>query len=588
MFAAFPEPLLVEQGLASLSLEDLAAVGERLGFQEELTSKARLLADLPAKLCDKATVRRLIRDLEGEAAEALWIAAAAENLYPALGPSLLFRFGATAPPGELVRRALLLPDAATGFLRPPAALLEALHAEAAKRFLPPPAEPPATAVSVETSSAFRDAAAIWCYLIKNPITLTQSGATPKRALAKLIPLLEVPEEEGLVAAAAEAFGFSRLEALAAALERGGAVRRDDSTLLASPWLEDDVASAERLFPLEFVRGAVEKGESAAALLAAYALNLAPPETWVSAAALVERAAAAAGPASEAAARETLFAAFVAGFAAAGGAEEDLRLARTAELGPTEPPPAAEVEFLVGGNFELKVPYEVPTALRLRIEAFADQTGGGRYPSFLLSKGSVYRALDAGVSAEEIVAFLNAHASRPLPQNVEFSLRDWAEQYGAVAFYDGLVVAADTPEKADEIAQLPSLAQYVKGRRELYAVELARKDYGPVRDELQAAGYLPRSLPDEPATPVSARALFDAPEPAREGRARVPAGKVGAILAFAVENGRELRLWLAEEEEPLDVQPTKLTSYRGEAFLHVAGNRERPRIPVAAIARATFR
>lgn len=588
MFGAVPEPLSAEQGLASLSLEDLADVGERLGLQEELTSKARLLTDLPSKLCDKATVRRLIRDLEGEAAGALWIAAAAESLYPALGPELLYRFGATTPPAELVRRALLLPDAATGFYRPPAVLLETLHAEAAKRLLPPAAEPPATLASVEPSSAFRDAAAIWCYVIKNPITLTQSGATPKRALAKLIPLLEVPEEEGPVAAAAEALGFSRLEALAAALERRGALRRDDSTLLASPWLEGDVASAERLFPVELVRGVIEKAESAAGLRVAYALRAAPRETWMSAAALVERAAAGAGPAAEAEARETLGAAFVAGFVAAGGGGEDLRLARVAELGPAEVAAAAEIDFLVGGNFELKVPYEVPTALRLRLEAFADQTAGGRYPSFRLSKASVYRALDAGVSAEEIVAFLTAHASRPLPQNVEFSLRDWAGQYGAVAFHDGLLVAADTPEKANEIAQLPALAPYLKGRRDLYAVELSRKDYAAVREELQAAGYLPRSLPRESDGAVSARALFDAPAPAREGTARAPAGTTAAVLAFAVENGRELRLWLVEEEEPLDVQPTKLTSYRGEAFLHVAGNRERSRIPVAAIARATFR
>ncbi len=114
-----------------------------------------------------------------------------------------------------------------------------------------------------------------------------------------------------------------------------------------------------------------------------------------------------------------------------------------------------------------------------------------------------------MAVEEILTFLKEHASAPVPQNVEFSLNDWAQQYGTFSFYDGLVVVTDEAEKADEVANLPGVAPLVKGRREFHAVEIARADYRAVREALTSAGYLPRSLRSEAEGDVSPRALFDA-------------------------------------------------------------------------------
>ncbi|NIT37144.1 MAG: hypothetical protein GTN49_11720 [candidate division Zixibacteria bacterium] len=512
MLNSYPKPVSLQRGLASLPLEDLAAIGEHVGLQEELTSKARLLGGVPARLTDRSTVRRLIRELEAASAKALFVAAACEKLAPSLGARLVFRFGTTSPPRAAVTRALLLPDASSGLYRPPAEILPHVHDEAVKKLAGPGARPPRSPVNLEPLSAFRDAVAVWCHTIKNPITLTQSGATPKRALAKLSPLLEVAEEEAPLSTVVERFGFNRLEFLVNDAERRGALKREGDVLHATNWLTADLRGVADDYNAELVRGAVEEDETGGALLAVYICSLSRTRRWRPLEGVVENVINFSTGFEEAAIRKALFSLFVSGFATAGFDDGGaLLVARSAAFEGREAPRAkvAEPEFLLGGNFELKVAYDAPTETRLKLEAFADQTGGGRFPSYLISKSSFYRALDAGVAVEEILTFLKEHASAPVPQNVEFSLNDWAQQYGTFSFYDGLVVVTDEAEKADEVANLPGVAPLVKGRREFHAVEIARADYRAVREALTSAGYLPRSLRSEAEGDVSPRALFDA-------------------------------------------------------------------------------
>lgn len=580
----------MEPGLTSLPLDKLAALGERLKLQDELTSKARLLADIPGRLADRGTVRRFVRELEESEAEALFVAAACEKLSPALGASVLFRFGKTLVPDALTTRGLLLPDEATGLYRPPAEILPWIDEEAAGQ-LGSAAAPPASASTLEAHSAFRDAVAVWCYIIKNPITLTQSGSTPKRALSKVVPLLEVPEEDPSLVRISEELRFNRLELLVDDLETRGALERYRNELRATNWLSED--DAEKLFDVGLLGEGIEADDTGGGLYTTYLLTLSENGGWYPAGSFAAAAAAVSSTFDGAAARRALFATFVAGYAAVGvGADGSLLISRSKDLdrleaGSTHP---RKPEFLLGGNFELTFPYDAPITTRLRVEAFADQAGGGRLLSYRISKASFYRALDAGVTIEEVLAFLNEHVSRPVPQNVEFSLRDWAGQYGVVAFHDGLVVAAETKEIADEIAKLPTVEPFVRGRRELHAVEISTRDYDAVRDALTAAGFLPRSLASDAGVSVSSRALFDAKTtvaPADEENVEL-ASCPEAVVRFAAENNRTVKLWLAGEEGPLEVVPLKITRHRGESFVHVSGNRDQPRIPLTIIERAAFK
>jgi hypothetical protein len=157
----------------------------------------------------------------------------------------------------------------------------------------------------------------------------------------------------------------------------------------------------------------------------------------------------------------------------------------------------------------------------------------------------------------------------------------------VRFHEGLVVAAQDRDKADEIAGLPAVAPYVRGRRELHAVEIARRDYRAVREALTAAGYLPQSLAGEPEYTVSPRTLFEAADAPARAEALTPEQEDDVAVGFAVANDRTLRLWLAGEEAPREVKPLRLVAVGGEAFLDVADGPERKRLPLAAIERAEY-
>jgi hypothetical protein len=585
------KPLTLNEGLAALPLETLAAVGENLGVAGELTSKARLLSVIPEKMQEADARRRLLQDLTAAERRALVVAAAAEELAPMLGPAALFAFASCEPEEGLARRGLILPDANTGLHRVPQELAAAVRALALKTLHTDGAGEPAGVVTLAPPSALRDAVSIWCHVWKNPVALTYSGAAPKRAVAKIVPLLEVDEDAPPLAAVVAAFGRSRVELLANELSARGALAAHGNELHAEPWPNVEGALRPAAFNAGLVAAAVERELTGGALLATFLAATMPADAWVS---QDELTATVRGIAADAAGvADALFASFVGGYLAAAATEGGGVLVRRARefAAPAEDDaePTA-VDLLVGGNFEVKAPRETPLAARLKLEAFADQATGGHLPSFLISKESVYRALDAGLAADDILPFLEANSSRPLPQNVAFSVRGWAAQYGAVAFADNLTLAVARDDLAEELVNLPALAPFLKGRRTVTAFDVARKDYAEARRALIAAGYLPRSLRTDADKAVSPRLLFAGSLGARreEVVAALPAGELtAAIVAFAVENRRRLKIWLADADDALDVKPLGLTSRGGERMLRLEGPEGRQHVPLEAITRAVI-
>ncbi len=578
MDAYCAEQVSLRRGLEALSLVELAAIGRRVDVHDELTSKARLLAVIPERLQSPTARRRLLGGLAAGEERILFQAAACEKLLGFVGAGPLFRFGPTGPPSALIARALLLPDEATGIYRPPAEVLATVHEEAATKLLGKPTAAPPAPVALDTRSAWRDTVNIWCYVLKNPVALTHRGAPPKRVLAKIMPLLEVAEEDEPLAGLWSAFGSSRLQFLMNDAYRRGALVREERELRAAEW----PAGGADTYGTELIAAAVNADSTGAALLATYALALAAGGEWYSAAELAARLRAAGGAENGGAAAAWL-GLFVAGFVAAGLAGGGLRLGRAREFEPPETTDAGEPDFLVGANFEVKVAHELSFSARLQLAAFTDQVAGGQLLSFKIDKRSIYRALDAGVDVEEVLRFLAERSSRPLPQNVVFSLRDWASHYGTVTFYEQLVLLAERAEVVEEIANLPKLAPLVRGRRQFHALEIRRKDYGEVRTALIAAGYLPRSLSGEGELAVSPRRLFVGG--GNRGTSPARPSLTAAVITFAVEHKRRLKLWLAGERDPVQVTPEGITVRRGEKQLRAEGPNGRTHIPFAAVERA---
>src|SRR5262249_13391879 len=123
----------------------------------------------------------------------------------------------------------------------------------------------------------------------------------------------------------------------------------------------------------------------------------------------------------------------------------------------QPSPRA---LVVQPNFQvlLMEPY-IPALYWLARFAALDQIG--RVSRFTLTREALARGLLAGASIEEVVAFLERHCQKALPQNVIFTLRDWARQTrdGALAQPAPRLFEAASEKVAGELVASPKLRAF---------------------------------------------------------------------------------------------------------------------------------
>ena len=118
-------------------------------------------------------------------------------------------------------------------------------------------------------------------------------------------------------------------------------------------------------------------------------------------------------------------------------------------------------LVVQPNFEvlLMEPYMPALYQVVRIAALEQ---AGRVSRFTLTREALARGLAAGsANADEVIAFLERHSQKPLPQNVVYTLRDWARQAheAVLAAAQPRTFEARDERVAGEIATSPKLRAY---------------------------------------------------------------------------------------------------------------------------------
>ncbi len=78
----------------------------------------------------------------------------------------------------------------------------------------------------------------------------------------------------------------------------------------------------------------------------------------------------------------------------------------------------------------------------------------------IQERTVRRALVQGMRLDEILRTLELHSRTPVPQNVAFSIRDWAVQAGLMVLSDNLELTSDNPEVLRRISQDPGARGHV--------------------------------------------------------------------------------------------------------------------------------
>lgn len=137
-------------------------------------------------------------------------------------------------------------------------------------------------------------------------------------------------------------------------------------------------------------------------------------------------------------------------------------------------------LVVTPDFEVVLfPSEDDAELTHDLDRFAEREKQGHLRHFRISERSVHRALAEGMSLARIFQTLEQNARTPVPQNVLYSVKDWAGQAGLLYLSDSLVVRGDDPELLRRFSQDPGVRPHLTRRLDDNRVQLD-KDISPAR------------------------------------------------------------------------------------------------------------
>jgi hypothetical protein len=142
---------------------------------------------------------------------------------------------------------------------------------------------------------------------------------------------------------------------------------------------------------------------------------------------------------------------------------------------------AKSRLLVNSDFEvLLLPEADAYELIQRLDRFAERVTGNDAHRFRITSKSVERAVAGGLSATDILDTLSAHSSSDLPQNLVFSVREYADKVKFVHVRQATLLTARHREVIDALLKRPEMKRHVIERLSPRVLAL---DLEPI-DELQ--------------------------------------------------------------------------------------------------------
>ena len=138
-----------------------------------------------------------------------------------------------------------------------------------------------------------------------------------------------------------------------------------------------------------------------------------------------------------------------------------RLGSVAER-PAPAEPAAPVQpLVVNPDFEvLLFPEGDVNEVAHTLSRFAARTKSEEVSHYRIGREAVERAVVKGMDADEILDFLESYARVPVPQNVAYSIREWAARVSFAYQQEGVVLTTSDPEALDRILALDVVKRLV--------------------------------------------------------------------------------------------------------------------------------
>jgi 2-hydroxychromene-2-carboxylate isomerase len=179
-------------------------------------------------------------------------------------------------------------------------------------------------------------------------------------------------------------------------------------------------------------------------------------------------------------------------------------------------PACAQPLIIQPNFEILVMDPCMPAL-YTLPRYAVPEQIGRVSRFTLTREALLRGLAGGLALEDILAFLEQRSQKGLPQNIAYTLRDWARQYKEARINRVILLDVDDEDLAAQLANSAKLAAL--GLRRLGPTALAAPGDANLRDlrrilkklgvSLKFGSDLEEPDDDEPATPAKKKSAVGA-------------------------------------------------------------------------------
>ncbi len=85
------------------------------------------------------------------------------------------------------------------------------------------------------------------------------------------------------------------------------------------------------------------------------------------------------------------------------------------------------------NYEITTSFLLPIEKKIFILKFSELKSKDSAVVYQITKSSITKGFHYGLSADEIINFLNENSISPVPQNIEFSVRDWFKIFSSISF-----------------------------------------------------------------------------------------------------------------------------------------------------------
>jgi hypothetical protein len=172
-----------------------------------------------------------------------------------------------------------------------------------------------------------------------------------------------------------------------------------------------------------------------------------------------------------------------------------RLAQGARLvAGAEPPTSEDIAWgrlVVQPNFDLIALAPVSEALLVSLDRFAERVRLEHIAQYHLSKASVTRAIQLGLTAEEMQKILEQAAGGEIPQPVHYSLAEWERQARRIEIWrNTALLEVDDPAVLDQLCADQEARVWILRRLAPTLAEVSREHLTELQELLWQREYLP--------------------------------------------------------------------------------------------------